>query len=49
MLPFSVADMVGKEEMDDAMSRFQATGAFSSLTYSLLGSEEPFRLVFNCE
>ena len=49
LLPFSVADLVGKEEMDDAMSRFQATGAFSSLTYSLLGSEEPFRLVFHCQ
>lgn len=39
---------VDKAIMDDAMSRLQATGAFESVTYSLLGVEEPYRLVFNC-
>lgn len=37
-----------KARIDDAMCRLQATGAFSSITYSLLGSREPFRLVFDC-
>lgn len=39
---------MGKEEIDAAASIVKATGAFESVTYSLLGSEEPFRLVFNC-
>lgn len=39
---------VDKAIMDDAMCRLQATGAFESVTYSLLGEEEPFKLVFDC-
>ena len=35
-------------EVNDAMSKIQATGCFESVTYSMLGSEEPYRLVFNC-
>ena len=39
---------IGKKEIDEAMSRIQATGAFDSVTYSLLNAEEPYRLVFTC-
>lgn len=39
---------VGKDEIDEAMNRLQATGCFESVTYSLLGREAPYRLVFNC-
>lgn len=49
MVDFDAGDMVDKEIMDDVMSRFQATGDFSSLTYSLYGRSEPYRLVFHCE
>ncbi len=37
-----------KEVIDEAMSRLQATGAFESVTYSLYGSKEPYRLAFHC-
>ena len=37
-----------KQKIDEAMSRLQASGAFETVTYSLYGSEEPYRLVFHC-
>lgn len=37
-----------KNTIYEAMYRLQATGAFESVTFSLYGSEEPYRLVFNC-
>jgi NTE family protein len=37
-----------KKTIDEAMCRIQATGAFESVTYSLYGSEGPYRLVFHC-
>lgn len=39
---------VSKGRMDVAMSEVLATGAFESVTYSLLGDEAPYMLVFNC-
>ena len=39
---------LGKQEIDAAASRIQATGCFDAVTYALLGSEEPFTLVFRC-
>lgn len=48
MIGLKVSDKVGKKELDDAMRKLQATGAFDSVTYSLYGSQEPFRLVFHC-
>ena len=41
-------DSLDKAKIDDAMCKLQATGAFSSVKYSLLGSEEPYNLVFEC-
>lgn len=49
MLDFGPGDRIGKAELDDIMSKYQATGAFASLGYSLLGTEEPYRLVFHCK
>ena len=40
--------MVDKQTMDTAMSRIHATGAFDSVTYSLLGTESPYSLIFHC-
>ena len=39
---------VDKDIIDQAMNRLQATGAFESVTYSLFGNKEPYRLVFHC-
>ena len=39
---------IDKKTIDEAMSRLQASGAFETVTYSLYGSEEPYRLVFHC-
>ena len=41
-------DSLDKAKIDDAMCKLQATGAFSSVKYSLLGNEEPYNLVFEC-
>ena len=35
-------------EVNKAMSIIQATGCFETVTYSLLGAESPYRLVFDC-
>ena len=37
-----------KPAIDEAMARLQATGAFESVSYSLYGTEEPYKLVFHC-
>lgn len=37
-----------KATIDAAMSRLQASGAFETVTYSLYGATEPYRLVFHC-
>ncbi|MBO5545572.1 MAG: hypothetical protein J5951_02815 [Bacteroidales bacterium] len=43
-----VAEPLDRARIEDAMCRLQATGAFESVTFSLYGSGEPFRLVFHC-
>lgn len=43
-----VGSLVDKEALDEAMSKLQATGRFETVTYSLLGKEDPYKLVFNC-
>lgn len=43
-----VGTYLNKKDMDTAMSRLQATGSFESVTYSLFGVKEPFRLEFDC-
>ena len=48
ILPFRAGAILDKAAIDDAMCRLQATGAFASITYSMLGSEAPYALVFDC-
>ena len=48
-LKFKAGDRIGKEQIDKAVAIFFATGSFESVTYRLLGSEEPYRLVFRCQ
>ena len=48
MLPFRAGAILDKAAIDDAMCRLQATGAFASITYSMLGDKEPYSLVFDC-
>ena len=43
-----VTQPLDKQTVDEAMCRLQATGSLASVTYSLYGSEEPYRLVFHC-
>ncbi len=45
---FKVGSTVDKKEMERMMSIIEATGCFSSVTYDILGREEPYRLIFNC-
>lgn len=49
LLDFQAGDVVNKETMDNAMSKMQATRAFSEISYSLLGEHSPYRLVFHCK
>lgn len=42
-------EYVDAAAIDEAMCLVQAAGCFRKVTYSLLGREEPYRLVFDCE
>ncbi len=46
LLSFGEGEVVTKKEVDDVMSKFQATGAFASVTWSMLGQDEPYTLEF---
>lgn len=41
-------DFVSKTEVENAVATVFATGSFESVMYNFLGSEEPYRLVFDC-
>ena len=43
-----VAVPLSRQDIDAAMCRPQASGAFETVTYSLYGAQEPYRLVFHC-
>ena len=45
---FKVGSWVNGRDMQRMMSIIEATGCFSSVSYSILGTEEPYRLVFDC-
>ena len=47
-IKMDITKPVSTAEVEQAMSIIKATGAVENVTYSLLGSEEPFRLVFDC-
>lgn len=40
--------VLSKSDIDNTVGAIYGTGAFSSVTYELLGTGEPFVLVFNC-
>lgn len=44
----TTGDKVNASIMEDAMSKLQATECFENISYSLLGTDEPFDLVFHC-
>ena len=46
---FRAGDRIDKTQIDKAIAMIFATGSFESVTYQLLGSEEPYRLVFKCQ
>ncbi len=45
---FKAGSYVNASDMQDMMSRIEATGCFSSVTYSILGTGEPYKLLFDC-
>ena len=45
----STKNRISAKDLDAAMSYMQATGAFETLSYSILGTEEPYMLQFNCQ
>ena len=46
---FRAGDRIDKTQIDKAIAMIFATGSFESVTYQMLGSEEPYRLVFKCQ
>ena len=48
-LKFKAGDRVGKSEIDHAVAMIFATGSFESVTFQLLGADQPYRLVFKCQ
>ena len=46
---FKAGAYVNAAEMERMMSEIEATGCFSTVTYSIIGRDEPYKLVFNCE
>lgn len=48
-LKIKAGQMMGSEELEDAVATIFGTKAFDFVTYELLGSEEPFKLRFNCK
>jgi len=46
---FKAGSLVNAAKMNHMMSIIEATGCFSTVTYNILGDEDPYRLVFNCE
>jgi NTE family protein len=48
MTELDITQPLDKATIDAAMSRLQASGAFETVTYSLYGAHEPYRLVFHC-
>ena len=45
----SKTGLYGRKEIDDILARLYGSRVFESVTYQLLGTEEPYTLVFNCQ
>lgn len=48
-LKIAEGDVLGSEEIEDAVATIYGTRAFDYVTYELLGRTQPFRLRFNCK
>lgn len=48
-LKIEPGQQIDKAGIEDAISKLQATDAFTTVTYSLLGDSNPFTLQFDCE
>ncbi|MBR1575181.1 MAG: patatin-like phospholipase family protein [Bacteroidales bacterium] len=48
-IKFKAGDRINKTQIDKAVAMIFATGSFESVTYRLLGSSQPYRLVFKCQ
>ena len=48
-LKFKAGDWINKAMIDKAVAIIYATGSFESVTYRMLGSKQPYRLVFICQ
>ena len=48
-LKFRAGDWINKAMIDKAVAIIYATGSFESVTYRMLGSKQPYRLVFICQ
>ena len=42
-------EKISREGLDDMVARIYGTNCYDYVTYELLGSEEPFRLIINCK
>ena len=47
-IKFKPGGKISKTSMEHMMSIIEATGSFSSVTYSVLGQNEPYSLLFDC-
>lgn len=47
-LGFAAGDRVNIKDIEKAVSIIFATGSFESVNFRMLGSEQPYRLVFDC-
>lgn len=48
-LKIKAGQKLGKVELEDAVATIYGTKAFDYVTWEMLGSEEPYRLIFNCK
>lgn len=48
-LRVNLGDRISKDGLDDIVAQIYGTQAYDYVTYEFQGSEEPYRLVFNCK
>ncbi len=47
-LDFNFDERLARSQLDDVVAKIYGTHAYDYVTYELLGTEEPYRLVINC-
>ena len=48
-MDLAAGQKISREGLDDIVAKIYGTNCYDYVTYELLGSEEPFRLVINCK